>query len=67
VRAEGIDIRSLSHYAHTPIRQDPGLVLGYGQLPLPSVPGVVDTLARALQSAQPEQRAELGTPDRARS
>ena len=65
-RAEGIDIRSLSYYAHTPIRQDPGLVLGYGQLPLPSVPGVVDTLTRALQSAQPDQPVELSTPDRAR-
>jgi GntR family transcriptional regulator / MocR family aminotransferase len=53
-RAEGIDIRPLSYYAHTPIEQEPGLVMGYGRLPLPSVPGVVGTLARVLQSAQPD-------------
>jgi GntR family transcriptional regulator/MocR family aminotransferase len=47
-RAEGIDIRPLSYYARTPIEQGPGLVVGYGQLPLPSVPGVVGALARAL-------------------
>jgi GntR family transcriptional regulator/MocR family aminotransferase len=51
-RAEGIDIRPLSYYAHTPIEQEPGLVMGYGRLPLPSVPGVVGTLAQVLQSAQ---------------
>jgi hypothetical protein len=48
-RAEGMDIRPLSFYAHAPIRQNPGLVLGYGQLPLPSVPAAAGTLARALQ------------------
>jgi GntR family transcriptional regulator / MocR family aminotransferase len=50
-RSEGIDIRPLSHYAHTPIEQEPGLVMGYGRLPLPSVPGAVATLARAVQTA----------------
>jgi GntR family transcriptional regulator/MocR family aminotransferase len=50
-RSEGIDLRPLSYYAHTPIEQEPALVLGYGRLPLPSVPGVVGALARALQSA----------------
>lgn len=50
-RSEGIDIRPLSYYAHTPIEQEPGLVMGYGRLPLPSVPGVVGALARAMQSA----------------
>jgi GntR family transcriptional regulator / MocR family aminotransferase len=47
-RSEGVDIRPLSFYAHTPIAQEPGLVLGYGRLPLPSVPGVVTALARAV-------------------
>lgn len=50
-RSEGIDIRPLSYYAHTPIKQEPGLVMGYGRLPLPSVPGVVGALARASQSS----------------
>ncbi len=50
-RSEGIDIRPLSYYAHTPIEQEPGLVMGYGRLPLPSVPGFVGALARAMQSA----------------
>jgi GntR family transcriptional regulator / MocR family aminotransferase len=49
--AVGIDIRPLSYYAHTPIQQDPGLVMGYGRLPLPSVPGFVAALARTIQSA----------------
>jgi hypothetical protein len=31
-------------------RPVPGLVMGYGRLPLPSVPGVVGALARASQS-----------------
>jgi GntR family transcriptional regulator/MocR family aminotransferase len=48
VRAAGIDIRPLSAYAHTPIRQDPGLVMGYGRLPLSGVPGVVAALKRAM-------------------
>lgn len=50
-RSEGIDVRPLSYYAHTPIKQAPGLVMGYGRLPLPSVPGVVGALARAMQNA----------------
>jgi GntR family transcriptional regulator/MocR family aminotransferase len=50
-RSAGIDIRPLSWYAHTPIRQEPGLVLGYGRLPLPSVPGVVAALTRTIESA----------------
>jgi GntR family transcriptional regulator/MocR family aminotransferase len=50
-RPEGIDIRPLSYYAHTPIEQEPGLVMGYGRLPLPSMPGVVGALARASQSS----------------
>ena len=54
-RSEGIDIRPLSYYAHSPIEQEPGLVMGYGRLPLPSVPGVVGALARALRSAPPDQ------------
>jgi GntR family transcriptional regulator/MocR family aminotransferase len=57
VRSEGIDIRSLSHYTATPIVQQPGVVLGYGRLPLPSVCGVVDALGRALAPA-PAQRRE---------
>jgi GntR family transcriptional regulator/MocR family aminotransferase len=48
-RSEGIDIRPLSYYAHAPIEQQPGLVMGYGRLPLPSVPGAVAELARALR------------------
>jgi GntR family transcriptional regulator / MocR family aminotransferase len=58
-RAEGVDVRPLSHYAHTPIPQEPGLVLGYGRLPLPGVAGIVATLARALQGTQPDQPAKL--------
>jgi GntR family transcriptional regulator/MocR family aminotransferase len=50
-RSGGIDVRPLSTYAHAPIEQDPGLVLGYGRLPLPSVPGVVGALARAVHGA----------------
>jgi GntR family transcriptional regulator / MocR family aminotransferase len=50
-RSAGIDIRPLSWYAHTSIRQEPGLVLGYGRLPLPSVPGVVAALTRTMESA----------------
>jgi GntR family transcriptional regulator/MocR family aminotransferase len=48
VKAEGIDVRSLSYYAATPIEQQPGLVIGYGRLPLPSVAGLVDALAGVL-------------------
>jgi GntR family transcriptional regulator/MocR family aminotransferase len=48
-RSEGIDLRSLSYYAHTPIPQEPGLVLGYGRVPLPSVPSAVAALANALR------------------
>jgi GntR family transcriptional regulator/MocR family aminotransferase len=52
VRSEGIDIRSLSYYyATTPVEPEPGMVLGYGRLPRPSVPGVVHALARALDAA----------------
>jgi GntR family transcriptional regulator/MocR family aminotransferase len=51
VRSEGIDIRSLSYYGHTPIEQEPGLVLGYGRLRQPNVPGVVTALARAVETA----------------
>jgi GntR family transcriptional regulator / MocR family aminotransferase len=47
-RSAGIDIRPLSYYAQTPIAQGPGLVVGYGRLPLPSVAGVVGALARAV-------------------
>jgi GntR family transcriptional regulator / MocR family aminotransferase len=50
-RADGIDIRPLSYYAHAPIPQEPGLVLGYGQVPLPSVPSVAGKLAHAIQRA----------------
>jgi GntR family transcriptional regulator/MocR family aminotransferase len=50
-RSEGIDIRPLSYYAHIPDRRDPGLVIGYGRLPLPAVPGVVSALARAMRTA----------------
>jgi GntR family transcriptional regulator/MocR family aminotransferase len=50
-RSGGVVLRPLSYYAHPPIEQEPGLVLGYGRLPLPSVPGVVGALARALQRA----------------
>ena len=71
-RAAGIDIRPLSSYAHAPIRQEPGLVIGYGRLPLPSVPSVIAALTRAIQRAMPNQ-LEHGehpprgvVPDRAR-
>jgi GntR family transcriptional regulator/MocR family aminotransferase len=47
-RSVGIDINSLSYYAHAPVEQEPGLVVGYGRLPLPSIPGVVGALERAL-------------------
>jgi GntR family transcriptional regulator/MocR family aminotransferase len=50
-RSKGIDIRPLSYYAHTPIKQEPGLVMGYGRLPLPSVPSVIGALTRAIQRA----------------
>jgi GntR family transcriptional regulator/MocR family aminotransferase len=56
-RAEGIDIRPLSYYAHIPNQQEPGLVMGYGRLPLPGVPGVVAALARAMHSVWPDQSA----------
>jgi GntR family transcriptional regulator / MocR family aminotransferase len=59
-RTEGMDIRPLTHYSYAPTARDPGLVLGYGHLPLPSVPGVVNILAQALQSAQPPPA--LSTP-----
>jgi GntR family transcriptional regulator/MocR family aminotransferase len=51
VRSDGVDIRPLSHYTLTPIEQEPGLVLGYGRLPAPSVPEVVKSLARALRAS----------------
>lgn len=50
-RSDGIDIRPLSYYAHIPDQQEPGLVMGYGRLPLPGVPGVVAALARAMHTA----------------
>lgn len=43
----GIDVRPLSYYARGDIAQ--GLVIGYGRLPLPSVPRVVRALAQAIQ------------------
>jgi GntR family transcriptional regulator / MocR family aminotransferase len=49
VGSEGILIRPLSYYAHGPIEQEPGLVLGYGRLAVPSVSGVVRALGRALR------------------
>jgi GntR family transcriptional regulator/MocR family aminotransferase len=49
-RAADIDIRPLSTYVHGPLRQEPGLVMGYGRLPLHSVPGVIATLRRAIPS-----------------
>jgi GntR family transcriptional regulator / MocR family aminotransferase len=55
-RTVGIDTRPLSYYTHAPIRQEPGLVMGYGRLPLPSVPGVVAALTRGLQRAKPDQQ-----------
>jgi GntR family transcriptional regulator / MocR family aminotransferase len=50
-RSGGVVLRPLSYYTQPPIEQEPGLVLGYGRLPLPSVPGVVGALAQALQRA----------------
>jgi GntR family transcriptional regulator/MocR family aminotransferase len=47
-RAAAVDIRPLSSYTHAPLQQGPGLVLGYGRLPLPSVPGAVAALKRAI-------------------
>jgi DNA-binding transcriptional MocR family regulator len=48
-RSEGVDIRSLSHYAHAPTRYEPALVIGYGRLTLPTVPGFISTLARSVE------------------
>jgi hypothetical protein len=48
---EGIDIRSLSYYASTSLKQHPGLVMGYGRLPLPSVPAVVRALTATMEPA----------------
>jgi GntR family transcriptional regulator / MocR family aminotransferase len=50
-RSDRVDIRPLSYYASPPIEQEPGLVLGYGRLPKPSIPGAVGALTRALGSA----------------
>jgi GntR family transcriptional regulator / MocR family aminotransferase len=44
LRARGIEIQSLSRYAHAPTAYEPALVIGYGQLPLPSIPRIVDAL-----------------------
>jgi GntR family transcriptional regulator/MocR family aminotransferase len=60
-RSEGIDIRPLSFYAHTPVRQEPGLVIGYGRLPLPSVPGVVAALARIIGDGGGPSRCACAT------
>jgi GntR family transcriptional regulator / MocR family aminotransferase len=49
--ADGVDIRSLSFYAQRPLDQEPALVMGYGRLPLPSVPGAVAAVRDALRSA----------------
>lgn len=49
-RSELIDIRPLSDYAHAPISQEPGLVLGYGRLPTSGVPAFVASLARAVEA-----------------
>jgi GntR family transcriptional regulator/MocR family aminotransferase len=47
LRARGIEIQSLARYAHAPTPYEPALVIGYGQLPLPSIPRVVDALRGA--------------------
>jgi hypothetical protein len=49
------DIRPLSTYTHAPLRLQPGLVMGYGRLPLPSVPGATAALARTIRRAMPDQ------------
>lgn len=52
-RSEGVDIRSLSHYAHAPTPYEPALVIGYGRLSLPTVPGFISTLARSVADNEP--------------
>jgi GntR family transcriptional regulator / MocR family aminotransferase len=47
-RSEGVDVRSLSYYASLPTEQEPGLVIGYGRIPKPSIPGVVKALTQAI-------------------
>jgi GntR family transcriptional regulator / MocR family aminotransferase len=47
-RADGIEIRSLSYYTKAPMDAEPGLIIGYGRLPLPSVTAFADALARAI-------------------
>jgi DNA-binding transcriptional MocR family regulator len=51
-RSEGVDIRPLSYYRHDLTEHEPGLVMGYGRLQLPSVAGIVGTLTQAIRSAQ---------------
>jgi GntR family transcriptional regulator/MocR family aminotransferase len=51
-RSEGVDIRPLSYYRHDLTEHEPGLVMGYGRLQLPSVAGVVGTLTQAIRSAR---------------
>lgn len=46
---DGVHVRPLSYYTPGASTRDPALVLGYGRLPLPSVPAVVATLARAIR------------------
>jgi GntR family transcriptional regulator/MocR family aminotransferase len=49
-QTEGIDIRPLSYYALAPVKQEPGLVLGYGRLPPPSMSAAVTALAAAFRT-----------------
>jgi GntR family transcriptional regulator/MocR family aminotransferase len=49
-RSHGVDIRPLSFYAHSPVAHEPGLVMGYGRLPLAGVPGVISVLRQALRA-----------------
>lgn len=48
---DDVGIRPLSSYTHGVNECEPALVLGYGQLPLPSVTAVVSTLAAAITRA----------------
>jgi GntR family transcriptional regulator/MocR family aminotransferase len=50
-RSDGADIRPLSDYVQGPMERAPGLVIGYGRLPVPSVPAFVSVLTRAVAVA----------------
>jgi GntR family transcriptional regulator/MocR family aminotransferase len=65
-RSHGVDIRPLSVYTHHPLEHKPGLVMGYGRLPLAGVPAVTSVLAQALSGRvpQPAPRGGRAAPPR---